>query len=172
MESYDTGAVQPFHTVIRCKEYRVSPPKWHKLMPEIPNFRFTCGNSNIRYLFQILAAEIQTNFNNSPRQNVPKLCWKAKKTHPQNTGCKVSMQLKGLAGYWSTCKTGKSSLAKNIRVGSRMWIKGGGGCWEPDIKIDGQFQRLFPLLKLHSQFHRFFANCQNCWTVLISANWS
>jgi hypothetical protein len=88
-----------FHTVIRCKEYRMSPnslkrflylkmlnsaPKWHKCMPEIPNMWFYCGNSNIRDLLQILATEIQTNFNNSPRQNVPKLCWKAKKTCPQN----------------------------------------------------------------------------------------
>jgi hypothetical protein len=43
-------------------------------MPEIPNVRFSCGNINIRDLLQTLATEIQTNFNNSPRQNVPKLC--------------------------------------------------------------------------------------------------
>jgi hypothetical protein len=60
-----------------------SAPKLHKLMPEIPDVRFSCGNSNIRDLIQILATEIQTNFNNLPRQNVPKL-WKAKKTCPQN----------------------------------------------------------------------------------------
>jgi hypothetical protein len=64
----------------------------HKLMPEITNVRFSCGNSNIRDLLQILATEIQTNFNNSPRQNVPKLCWKVKKICPQNrlknTRCK------------------------------------------------------------------------------------
>jgi hypothetical protein len=70
-----------------------SAPKWHKLMPDIPNVWFSCGNSNIRDLLQILATEIQTNFNNSPRQNVPKLCWKVKKkTCPQNrlknTRCK------------------------------------------------------------------------------------
>jgi hypothetical protein len=48
-----------------------------KLRPEIPYVmyvRFSCGNSNIRDLLQILATEIQTNFNNSPQQNVPKLC--------------------------------------------------------------------------------------------------
>jgi hypothetical protein len=69
-----------------------SAPKWHKLMPEIPNVRFSCGNSNMRDLLQILATEIQTNFNNSPWQNVPKLCWKVKKTCHQNrlknTRCK------------------------------------------------------------------------------------
>jgi hypothetical protein len=48
-------------------------------MPEIPNVRFSCGNSNIRDLLQILATEIQTNFNNSKIQ-----------------GAKVSMQMKGL----------------------------------------------------------------------------
>jgi hypothetical protein len=46
-----------------------SAPKLHKLMPEIPYVGFSCGNSNIRDLLQILATEIQTNFNNSPQQN-------------------------------------------------------------------------------------------------------
>jgi hypothetical protein len=32
-----------------------SAPKLHKLMPEIPYVRFSCGNSNIRDLLQILA---------------------------------------------------------------------------------------------------------------------
>jgi hypothetical protein len=70
-------------------------------MPEIPNVQFSCGNSNISDLLQILATEIQTNFKNWPRRNVPKLCRKAKKTWPQNRlknilGVKVSMWLKGL----------------------------------------------------------------------------
>jgi hypothetical protein len=30
-------------------------PKWHKLMPEIPNVLFSCGNSIIRDQLQILA---------------------------------------------------------------------------------------------------------------------
>jgi hypothetical protein len=62
-----------------------SAPKWHKLMPEIPNVWFSCGNSNIRDLLQILATEIQTNFNNSPRQNVPKLYCSSSKE------CKMSL---------------------------------------------------------------------------------
>jgi hypothetical protein len=37
-----------------------SAPKLHKLMPEIPYVRFSCGNSNIRDLLQIFATEIQT----------------------------------------------------------------------------------------------------------------
>jgi hypothetical protein len=36
-----------------------SASKLHKLMPEIPNVRFACGNSNIRDLLQILATELQ-----------------------------------------------------------------------------------------------------------------
>jgi hypothetical protein len=56
-----------------CLKMLNSAPKLHKLMPEIPYVRFYCGNSDIRDLLQILATEIQTNFNNSPRQNVPKL---------------------------------------------------------------------------------------------------
>jgi hypothetical protein len=52
-------------------------------MPEIPYVRFSCGNSNIRDLLQIVATEIQTNFNNSPRQNVP---YEKRKKHVPKIG--------------------------------------------------------------------------------------
>jgi hypothetical protein len=42
-----------------------SAPKLLKLMPEIPYVQFSCGNSNIRDLLQILVTEIQTNFTTS-----------------------------------------------------------------------------------------------------------
>jgi hypothetical protein len=50
-----------------------SAPKLHKLMPEMCDFLVEIAIANIRDLLQILATEIQTNFNNLPRQNVPKL---------------------------------------------------------------------------------------------------
>jgi hypothetical protein len=63
-----------------------SAPKLHKLMPEIPYVRFSCGNSNIRNLLQILATEIQTNFNNSPRQNVRPPNYEKRKKHAPKIG--------------------------------------------------------------------------------------
>jgi hypothetical protein len=48
-------------------------------MPEITNVRFSCGNSNIRDLLQILATEIQTNFNNSPQTECPQIMLKSEK---------------------------------------------------------------------------------------------
>jgi hypothetical protein len=72
------GVIEPLKRFLHLKMLN-SAPKWHKLMSEIPNVRFSCGNSNIRDLLQILATEIQTNFNNSSWHYVSKLCWNAKK---------------------------------------------------------------------------------------------
>jgi hypothetical protein len=70
-------------------------------MPEIPNVRFSCGNSNIRNLLQILATEIQTISTTHRNRISPNYAEKRRKKHVPKIGnkiqgVKVSMQLKGL----------------------------------------------------------------------------
>jgi hypothetical protein len=43
------GVIDPLKRFLHLKMLN-SAPKWHKLMPEIPNVWFSCGNSNIRDL--------------------------------------------------------------------------------------------------------------------------
>jgi hypothetical protein len=68
-------------------------------MPEIPNVRFCCGNSNIRDVLKILATEIQTstarrdrmspNYAEKRKKHVPKIGYKY-------TGCKGVHAIEGL----------------------------------------------------------------------------
>jgi hypothetical protein len=60
-----------------------SAPKLHKLMPEIPYVRFSCGNSNIRDLLQILATEIQTNYNKLAATECPQIMKSEKNMSPK-----------------------------------------------------------------------------------------
>jgi hypothetical protein len=53
------GVIDPLKRFLHLKMLNYAP-KWLKLMPEIPNVRFSCANSNIRDLLQILATEIHT----------------------------------------------------------------------------------------------------------------
>jgi hypothetical protein len=58
-----------------------SAPKWHKLMPEIPNVRFSCGNSNIRDLLQILAAQKWPRKLRLSKSTIYTAYWKALQDH-------------------------------------------------------------------------------------------
>jgi hypothetical protein len=54
-------------------------PKWHKLMLEIPNVWFSCGNSNIRDLLKILATEIPTTIQQLAATEYPQIMLKSEK---------------------------------------------------------------------------------------------
>jgi hypothetical protein len=94
-------------------------PKWHKLMPEIPDVWFSGGNSNYQRPTctgtSNLATEIQTNFNNLPWQNVPKLCWKVKK----RTRCKGVHACWGKSEKCSSLITGWPSADQFLTVTDR-----------------------------------------------------
>jgi hypothetical protein len=70
-------------------------------MPEILNVRFSCGNSNIRDLLQILATKIQTLLQQLAVTEYPQIMLKSEKTCRQNrlknTGCKQGKGMKGVS---------------------------------------------------------------------------
>jgi hypothetical protein len=59
-----------------------STPKWHKLMPEIPNVRFS-ANNNISDLLQILATEIRLTSKTGRDRMSPNYAEKRKKHVPK-----------------------------------------------------------------------------------------
>jgi hypothetical protein len=83
------GVIDPLKRFLHLKMLN-SAPKWHKLMPEIPNVRFSCWNSNIRDLLQIWPLKFR--LTSTTRRDSPQIMLKSEKTCPQNrlknTGCK------------------------------------------------------------------------------------